>query len=315
MSIWLSIPGLLLTFYLLKIVSDNVEDSFSALAFRYKIPATVAGATLLAIGGSSGELFTALNSAIFYKTFEIGIITIIWSAIFNLFVITGLVGIHTEKSISLSKKGLVRDMIFYFLAAFTLTLTIFDSQISQLEGFGFIAIYIAYLFILYTGKKEHTKLEKMEKNEQSLLRIILVSIFGLVSIAVLCWAMIKFGLSIATSFGVSIAAISAIFFTFGTSISDTFIAMAAAKKGNGSGAISSVFGSNTFDILIGLGLPIVIVGGVPIDVDGIFSSLIMLFLSIFITIIFIAKDWKLSTREGYALLVAFFTFLGYFLFV
>jgi Ca2+/Na+ antiporter len=141
MNIWLTVPGLLLTFYLLKIVSDQVEDSFSALAFKYKIPATIAGATLLAVGGSAGELFTALNSAIFYKTFEIGLITIIWSAIFNLFVITGLIGIKTREKIPLSKKGMIRDMIFYFLSAFTLTLAIMDGEISQVESFGFLAMY------------------------------------------------------------------------------------------------------------------------------------------------------------------------------
>jgi cation:H+ antiporter len=315
MNIWLAVTGLLLTFYLLKIVSDQVENSFSALAFRYKIPATIAGATLLAVGGSAGELFTALNSAIFYKTFEIGLITIIWSAIFNLFVITGLIGIKTREKIPLSKKGMIRDMIFYFLSAFTLTLAIMDGEISQVESFGFLAMYAIYLAILYTGKNDNSKLEKLEENHQPMLKIVIVSFLGLAGIAFLSWAMIKFGLTIAKFAGLSIAAVSAIFFAFGTSISDTFIAISAAKKGNGSGAISSVFGSNTFDILIGLGLPIAIIGGVPINVDGIFSSIVMLFLSIFVAVIFIAKDWHLSRKEGYALLTTFFIFLGYFLFL
>ncbi len=313
MNIWIAVPGLLLTFYLLKIVSDQVEDSFSALAFKYRIPATIAGATLLAVGGSAGELFTALNSAIFYKTFEIGLVTIVWSAIFNLFVITGLVGIKSKKPIPLSKDGMIRDMIFYFLAAFTLTLTIFDGEITRWEAFGFLGLYATYLTILYTDRKDKSKLETLEENHQSMSRIIFVSIFGLAGIAVLSWAMIKFGLSIADFAGLSIAAVSAIFFAFGTSISDTFIAISAAKKGNGSGSIASVFGSNTFDILMGLGLPIAIVGGVPVDAEGIYSSIVMLFLSILITVIFVARDWELSRREGIILLSAFFLFLGYFL--
>lgn len=315
MSIWISVPGLLLTFYLLKLVSDQVENSFSALAYKYKIPATVAGATLLAIGGSAAELFTALNSAIIYKTFEIGIITIIWSAIFNLFIITGVIGINSKKPIPLSKKGMIRDMIFYFLSAFALMFTIIDKTISRSDGIMFIGIYIIYLLIMFTGKKDENKLEKLEKNIQPMWKIITVSIIGLSAIAGLAWGMIEFGLSIASSFGMSIAAVSAIFFAFGTSISDTFIAISAAQKGNGSGAISSVFGSNTFDILIGLGLPIVIVGGVPINSTGIVSSIVMLFLSIFITVIFIAKDWEISRKEGFALIGIFLSFLGYFLFV
>ncbi len=313
MNLGISVLGLFVTFYLLKIVSDQVENSFSALAFRYKIPATVAGASLLAVGGSAGELFTALNSAIFYKTFEIGLVTIIWSAIFNLFVITGLIGVKSKKQILLSKKGLIRDMIFYFLSAFILTLTIFDGKISRNEAFIFLIIYIIYLGILYFGQKDQSELEQLEANHQSLFRISLISLFGLFGIAFLSWTMIEFGLSLAGSIGLSIAAVSAIFFAFGTSISDTFIAISAAKRGNGSGAIASVFGSNTFDILMGLGLPIAIVGGVQIDLEGIYSSIVMLFISILIAVIFIAKDWKLSRKEGYLLLIFFFIFLGYFL--
>jgi len=313
MNIWLAIPGLLLTFYLLKIVSDEVENSFSALAFKYKIPATIAGATLLAVGGSAGELFTALNSAIFYKTFEIGIVTIIWSAIFNLFVITGLVGIKSEKPIPLAQKGMIRDMLFYFIAALSLAISIFDGKISRTESLFFLIIYAIYLFVLYNGKRDKSELEKLPEIKQSNLKIILVAVFGLAGIAFLSWAMIKFGLDIAKFAGLSIAAVSAMFFAFGTSISDTFIALSAAKDGNGSGAISSVFGSNTFDILVGLGLPITIVNGVPIDADGVFSSMVMLFISIIVAIIFIAHDWHISKREGYALLTFFFIFLGYFL--
>jgi len=313
MNIWISVPGLLLTFYLLKIVSDQVENSFSALAFKYKIPATIAGATLLAIGGSAGELFTALNSAIFYKTFEIGLITIVWSAIFNLFIIPGIIGVISEKPIPLSPHGMKRDMLFYFFSASILSLAIWDGKITQIESLIFLVIYTIYLLILYKGKDNQSILEKLEENHQKMWKIILVSIFGLAGIAFLSWAMIKFGLDIAKFAGLSIAAVSAIFFAFGTSISDTFIAVSAAKKGNGSGAIASVFGSNTFDILIGLGLPITIVGGVPVDSSGIFSSIVMLFLSIIISIIFIARDWKLSRKEGAGFLILFFIFLGYFL--
>jgi Ca2+/Na+ antiporter len=171
-----------------------------------------------------------------------------------------------------------------------------------------------YLLVLFYGKKSDCKLEELEKIEQPLWRIIIVSIIGLGAIALLSWVMIKFGLSIALSFSMSIATASVLFFAFGTSISDTFIAVSAAKKGNASGAICSIFGSNTFDILIGLGLPIVIVGGVPIDFDGIFNSIIMLFLSIFIAVIFIANDWKISRKEGWLFIITFCSFLGFFLF-
>ena len=50
-----------------------------------------------------------------------------------------------------------------------------------------------------------------------------------------------------------------------TSLPDTFLSVISAKKGESDAALSNTLGSNTFDILICLGLPIFWMGGLYID--------------------------------------------------
>ncbi|MBT6995841.1 sodium:calcium antiporter [bacterium] len=296
----------------MKFVSDSVETAFTSLSTKIKLPATVAGATLLAIGGSAGEFFTSMNSAIFFGIFEIGLVTIVWSAIFNLFVITGAIGIRAKKPIPIAKKGVIRDMIFYAIAAILLVIFVWDGKMTRVEGFGFLGFYAVYLYILFWRSK-HAAHEHVEHFHLPNWKIIFFAVGGLAAIAALSWGMIETGLELAAIFGISIAVVSALIFAFGTSISDTFIAVSAAKKGNGSGAVSSIFGSNTFDIAVCLGTPIVIVGTVPVNIEVVRSSLVMLFLSIIIVGFFVINDWKISKREAWLSLITFGIFLTAFL--
>lgn len=304
MIILLSLLALGLVFLGLNWVSNKVEDAFSALSAKLSIPATVAGATLLAIGGSAGEFFTSLNAAVIFGVFEIGLVTIIWSAIFNLCVITGCVGLVTKKPITVAPRGMLRDFVAYVLAALLLILAVQDGMISRMEGFIFLGFYVAYLVVLFWKKSTHPD-EKVDHFSLPNWHITVAAIGGLAAIGALSWAMIEAGLALAGAVGLSIAAVSALVFAFGTSISDTFIAVSAAKKGNGSGAISSIFGSNTFDIAVCLGLPIVIVGDTVVDAAAVTSSLWMLIGSIIVVGFFVMNDSKITRTEAWISLALF----------
>lgn len=313
MKIVLAGVGLILIFGALNWVSNRVEDAFSSLTVKMKIPATIAGATLLAIGGSASEFFTALNAAVFFKIFEIGLVTIIWSAIFNLCVITGLVGLMSQKPIPLAKAGIRRDILFYFLAAIMLITSVWDGMLTRGEGWIFCGFYALYLLVLFLRRKHRPTDEKIEHFHLPDWHIVLAIVGGLAGIGILSWLMIQAGLTLAAGLGISIAAVSALLFAFGTSIADTFIAASATRKGNGSGAVASIFGSNTFDIALCLGVPLVIVGKTPVEIGTINSSLVMLVLSILVVGFFVMNDWKISRLEAGLSLGTFGVFLTAFL--
>ncbi|TNN81885.1 Sodium/potassium/calcium exchanger 5 [Liparis tanakae] len=79
----------------------------------------VAGATFMAAGSSAPELFTSLIG-VFITKGDVGVGTIVGSAVFNILVIIGLCGIFSGQPISLSWWPLFRDAVFYILSILVL---------------------------------------------------------------------------------------------------------------------------------------------------------------------------------------------------
>ena len=90
--------------------------------------------------------------------------------------------------------------------------------------------------------------------------------------------------------------------------------VANAKKGDVDDATSNVFGSNIFDILVGLGLPLLIysimVGPLTI-VFGHLEIIIALLLMTLLAIYFFLSDNKLTKKEGAVLLALYVLFIIY----
>ncbi len=313
-QVLISIILLVLIFFGLKWLSENLEDACNSTAHKLRIPASVAGATLMAIGSSAPEFFTSFSSAVFQGVFDIGLITIIWSAIFNVLVITGLSGIFSKKDLPIKRKGVQRDLIFYVLTVLILLASIWDGNLDRSDAVIFLIFYAVYIIVLVHNsrkfKKEYDNISHVKISKQ---KIILSFTAGIGAIGILCWAMVESGVELAHHFGVSEILVSALVFSIGTSLPDMFLSVAAAKRGSGSAAISNIFGSNTFDIAIGLGVPILVVGFTDIGLERIKSSLFMLILSIFVVAGLILYKWNLTKLKGIICLVVFACFMGYFI--
>jgi len=87
-----------------------------------------------------------------------------------------------------------------------------------------------------------------------------------------------------------------------------------AKKGDIDDATSNVFGSNIFDILVGIGLPLLIYNFYKGPVEIVFDNLeIVLGLlgSTMIVLYFFGDDHKLGRKEAGILLAMYFAFVVY----
>jgi Ca2+/Na+ antiporter len=100
----------------------------------------------------------------------------------------------------------------------------------------------------------------------------------------------------------------------GTSVPDLMSSVIAARKGYGGMAVSNAIGSNTFDILIGLGLPWLVYSlwnntSVAVGTENLLSSMILLFATVFLLgIILVGKNFTISKKAGWLLI---FIYLGY----
>lgn len=104
----------------------------------------VAGATFMAIATSSPELFINCVGT-FITGGDIGVGTIVGSAVFNILAVPACCGLFTVTAIQLDWWTVTRDCIFYGLAVLGLIAVIYDNQIMWYEAACLVAAYGVYL--------------------------------------------------------------------------------------------------------------------------------------------------------------------------
>lgn len=301
----LSMIGILILF---NIPSNWIENSFAIISYKLKISSAVAGGVFLAISSSSPEFFTSASGVVWYKIFNIGFDTIIWSGIFNLCVIIGI-GTFYKPKLYVRKSILKRDMPSLGIAILVLLVLALDGEYSISDFIILIGIYIIYVFILYFDK---SKPYKHVVNNTSKFKIIIKLVSGLVLIAFLAHSMISIGQETITQienyygYALPIGVLACTIYGPGTSVADLFMSIAAIKKGEDTAAIVNGISSNTFDLTICIGVPgliYTIMTGENIIINLHLSILLISMLLIsFFTVFMVLKKGFITKKTGIALL-------------
>ncbi|XP_037636940.1 sodium/potassium/calcium exchanger 3-like isoform X1 [Sebastes umbrosus] len=135
-------------FHALAIVCDvYFVPSLEKVSENLQLSQDVAGATFMAAGSSAPELFTSLIG-VFITKGDVGVGTIVGSAVFNILVIIGLCGIFAGQPISLSWWPLFRDSSFYILSIVLLILVIYDEKVMWWETIILMSTYGIYIIIM-----------------------------------------------------------------------------------------------------------------------------------------------------------------------
>jgi cation:H+ antiporter len=294
---------LVLIFAGMYFVCVELERACSDTARRLKIPESIAGATLLAVASSAPEFFTSFLGAVVHGVFEVGLIAILWSAIFNITVIPGVSALLSPTRLEVSPDVIRRDCVAYAATTLLLLGLIEDQTLSRIDAMILLGAYGLYTYVLFLmiGSEEES-----EGHEQPLWRTLLGLVVGVAAIGLLCHFMIGVGGELAEGFGISFLILSALVFAPGTSLPDLLLSVFAARRGAGSAAVSNAFGSNSFDLTVCLAVPVLVVGDIPVKTDGaVGQSIYMLLGTVVLTMFFVRTGYALSKREGIVLLATF----------
>ncbi|XP_066516810.1 sodium/potassium/calcium exchanger 3 [Hoplias malabaricus] len=135
-------------FYALAIVCDDYfVPSLEKISENLHLSEDVAGATFMAAGSSAPELFTSLIG-VFITKGDVGVGTIVGSAVFNVLVIIGVCGIFAGQTVALTWWSLFRDSIYYILSVLALILVIYDERVVWWESMLLISMYGVYILIM-----------------------------------------------------------------------------------------------------------------------------------------------------------------------
>lgn len=334
--------ALLTSFYLLAEVSDRYFiPSLDLIAKRLRMSHEMAGATLMAIGSSAPELFVAIISLVRAGNHEaIGVGTIVGSALFNILVIIGASAV--VRKATLIWQPVLRDLLFYAIAVGALYLVLRDGEVNWVESLVFVALYGGYLIAVMKWRRifkfpdGDTMDDEDPQDEDELkgwkriflpLNYLLQKMFppsryyiatfvlSVLAIAGLCWILVESAIGVSHILDIPEVIIALTVLAAGTSIPDMISSVIVAKQGRGGMAISNAIGSNIFDILIGLGLPWLIIilvrdTSVSTHAEGLNESVMLLFGSvILIFAAFAFSKWKIGPRLGYILIAIYLAYV------
>ncbi|ODM96875.1 Sodium/potassium/calcium exchanger 4 [Orchesella cincta] len=136
-------------FYCLALVCDDFfVPSIECICDELHLPSDVAGATFMAVATSSPELFTNVIGT-FITQGDIGVGTIVGSAVFNLLGVTACCGIAAKTALPLEWYPLTRDCLFYSVAVILLIVFLGNRQVFWYEALVLVACYAVYILVMY----------------------------------------------------------------------------------------------------------------------------------------------------------------------
>ena len=338
MTIALSILALLICFVLLaRVVDLFFISSLDKISKDLRLSSDAAGATLMAVGSSAPELFVALFAVLKPGDHQvIGIGSIVGSAIFNLLFIVGAAAL--VKKVTLNKLPVIRDLIFYSISVALLVYFIWDGKLTIVETSVFLGVYLIYVIAVVYWRKWFPYEDRVfisegepkcdKKGVIGLFDKLLCFIFpnpkryypvffiSIILIAAVSWVLVELAIHISEGLEIPEAIIALTVLAIGTSVPDLFSSIIVARQGRGEMAVSNAVGSNIFDILVGLGLPFLIVmlisgGSINAGGDLINSTIILSASVILLILLLLFGKWKIGKITGGILIGSYIFYIVY----
>ncbi len=302
--------------------SDRLDVASGRLATHYNLPEIVRGAVVTAIGSSFPELSSVVLATLVHGQFELGVSTIVGSAIFNILVIPSMSVLLGDGRLTTNRTVIYKEAQFYLIAVAILLLTfslaviyhrVPGDAISGVFTRGLAAIpitlYGMYLFLQYQDTKDHQLTGESKVPDVPIRRewFALISSMTIVALGVELLIRCAIGLgdimhTPAFLWGLTVIAA-------GTSLPDLFISVKASRQGKDVASLSNVLGSNTFDLLIAVPVGVVLGGAVVINFSNAVPMMSCLTVATIAVFVLMRQDLELTRRNAVLLLSLYALFI------
>ena len=268
-------------------------DSAVRIARKFGISELGIGLTIVSLGTSAPEFGVTILAAL-RGMGDISVGNIVGSNIFNLgFILGGTAVIHSLKT---DKTVVTRDGAFLLFGTILLTFFLWDLTLNRVEGVILFSLLFAYLGFLY-WKKEPIEHDGKMREYHWYDPLLLITGMGMVLGG--SHFLVEAAVNLAKIMGISQWVIGATIVAAGTSTPEFATSLVAALRGHHGLSVGNLIGSDIFNMFGVLGLA-AIMRDLPVDM-GARSNLVMLVLMVFIVLIFMRTDWRISRKEGIVL--------------
>ncbi|MBU1557974.1 hypothetical protein KKC45_03370 [Patescibacteria group bacterium] len=312
-----SILIILITSLIIYFSGKKFATASSEIGEYFNLPRSVKGATLDAVASSLPELMIGVFSIVFFKEFSIGVGTIAGSVLFNTLIIPSLAVLVSPVVFRVGREVMARDALFYSISVFVfLSAILYSNEWGFALSIIFIAIYVWYVNMIISQTEKYQKVHKKLLGEKiSVVSTMVIAFFNIIVMGVATYYLTHQAILLSQLMGVPAIIIGFSIVAVATSIPDAIIAVVNARQGRTDEVLSHVFGSNIFNILIALGLPLLLASlliGESVDVvAGGAGIVIGLLVSTVVVIYLIIDDYILSKKNAVIMLSGYLLFLGY----
>ncbi len=296
--------------------ADFLVEGGSKTAAYLGVPALVIGLTLVSFGTSLPELASSLN-AVFKGRTGISIGNVIGSNIANVLLVLGISSLI--KPISVDIAIIKREIPIMFGAMSLLLVVSMGMSIDIFGGLvlilGLIAYIAFFVWIAFIEGDKRVVEKKFEAEDYKTVRSRALRInfakliIGLIGIALGAELMIRSAVFYIEEFQLSEGLVGLTIIAIATSLPELAASSMAAHKEESDISIGNVIGSNTFNILMVLGI-CALFAPITFTSEIIPNMMIMIAVSTVLTV-FIYTGKKLGRIEGLIMTISYFIYLFY----
>ena len=344
MSIFFTFFVIVFSVYIMKKCSSVFDIASSHLTKN--LAEGIKGPTINAVASSLPELFISSMFLFYFKDlngFSAGFATIIGSSAFNIAIIPTVSFLFVysldKKKIFKVDKVIIKQDVFFLLCSIIILMTGLFFGMNAYVSALLILFYLLYIFFIIINRSKNKIKQKTNKNfkikktnyiksvinlnlfniffkgQVNIFSSIIVLILSIFLIGISCFYLVVSVEKVSHFLNINIFFGAFIIAAIASSIPDTLLSIEDAKNDKFSDSFSNAFGSNIFDICIGIGLPVLcynllyseIDSSIPIERMGIIGhyifngdlflwSLVSLLVFTFLTsIIYYFKQLNLKT--------------------
>lgn len=276
------------------------------------ISEVILGVTAAAMGTSLPEFGSAMI-AILTGSPDVGVGCALGANIWNIGGILGISALVTG-TITTRKADIQRDGLMAFLTALILFIFLFIfGNINIFAGILLILLYMAYLYHLINSQKKFKnesiiKSSAKNKNESvNFRKKVFLVILSIICLGIGCRILVYTTVELSILFSIP-EIFAGILLAFGTTAPEFFTVMTSARRGLSSLAVGTVLGSNIFNIMIGLGVPALLVT-IPVEKITIFYDAPALLIITLTLLLLLRRKYKISKMESLVLVLFYVIYI------